>query len=111
MSLASEHFKLQSAAPVKVDILKEMATTTTTSVAVIKGAPAQDAAKLYVAWLLSEEGQRTIVEKKEQFAALPGVPSPAAWPAFTDLKLSRRTEDQTARNAEYTDLFDQVFFR
>lgn len=111
VSLASQHFELQKVAPVKVDILREMATTTTTSIAVIKRAPAQDAAKLYVAWLLSEEGQHTLVEKKEQFAALPGVPPPAGWPNYTDLKLARRTEEQVARNAEYTDLFERQFFR
>ncbi len=111
VSLAAEHFALQSTGGVKVDILKEMPTTTTTSIAVIKGAPAQDAAKLYVGWLLSEEGQKTLVEKKEQYASLPGISPPAGWPTFTDLQLARRTEDQTARNAEYTELFDQVFFK
>jgi iron(III) transport system substrate-binding protein len=111
VSLATEHFQLQSAGGVQVGILKELPTTTTTSIAVLKGAPAQDAAKLYLSWLLSEEGQRTLVEKKEQYASLPGIAPPVGWPSFTDLQLARRTEDQTARNAEYTELFDSVFFR
>jgi len=111
VSLAAEHFALQTTAPVKVEILKELPTTTTTSIAVIKGAPDQAAALLYVSWLLSEDGQKTFAEKKEQYAALPGVAPPTGWPAFTDLKLNRRTEEQTAKNAEYTDLFDRVFFR
>jgi iron(III) transport system substrate-binding protein len=99
MSIAAEHFELQAAGGVKVEILKELPTTTTTSIAVVKGAPGQDAAKLWVSWLLSEEGQRTLTEKKAQYAALPGIPPPAGWPAFSELQLSRRTEDQTARNA------------
>jgi ABC-type Fe3+ transport system substrate-binding protein len=111
VSLATEHFQLVQAGGVQVGILKEMPTTTTTSIAVIKGAPDQDAAKLYVAWILSEDGQRTLVEKKEQYASLPGIAPPAGWPVFTDLQLARRTEDQTARNAEYTELFEQVFFK
>ena len=41
----------------------------------------------------------------------PRHPPPADCPAFADLTLNRRTEDQTARNAEYSDLFDRVFFR
>jgi ABC-type Fe3+ transport system substrate-binding protein len=110
VSLATEHFQLQSTGAVKVGILKEMPTTTTTSIAVIKGAPDQDAAKLCVGWILSEEGQRTLVEKKEQYASLPGIAPPAGWPVFTDLQLARRTQEQTARNAEYTELFEQVFF-
>jgi iron(III) transport system substrate-binding protein len=111
VSLATEHFQLQQAGGVQVGILKEMPTTTTTSIAVIKGAPDQEAGKLYVSWLLSEEGQRTLVEKKEQYAALPGVAPPVGWPAFADLQLAGRTEEQVARNAEYTELFEQVFFR
>jgi len=111
VSLATEHFALQSTGEVKVGILKELPTTTTTSIAVLKGAPAQDAAKLYLGWLLSDEGQKTLVEKKEQYASLPGIAPPVGWPTFTDLQLARRTEDQTARNAEYTDLFEQIFFK
>lgn len=107
-----EVFDLQQSAPTKVDWMRDGGSTSLTStIGVIKNAPGQDASKLYVSWLLSEEGQRNIVEHLWSHAALPGIPPPAGVPPMSEINPSKRTEDQIKRNNEYIEIFDKTFFR
>jgi len=77
---------------------------------VIKGGPAQDAAKLWVQWLISDEGQRVLAEQVKVFSVVAGAPGPPGWPSYDQIKPRGRTADQRNRNEEYIKKFEQLFF-
>lgn len=107
-----EQFDLEKVAPVKVEWLRDGGSTVLTgTIAVIKNGPAQDAARLWVSWLTSYEGQRVVTEQLYSHPALPGVPPASGLPPFADVNPSRRTPDEIRRNNEFIEIFDRTFFR
>jgi iron(III) transport system substrate-binding protein len=112
VTITSELFDMSQIAPVKVVYLTDGGTSIQEStVGVVKDAPGQDAAKTFVSWLLSEEGQRAVVEIQNSYAALPGIPPPAGQPPIDQVRPSKRTDEQIARNNEYIEIFDKALFR
>jgi iron(III) transport system substrate-binding protein len=112
VSITSELLELQQAAPVKVIYLTDGGTTIQEStIGIVKGAPGQDAAKAFISWLLSTDGQKVVVEKRNVYSVLPGYPPPAGQPPLEQVNPSKRTDDQIARNNEFIDIFDKAFFR
>ncbi len=57
-------------------------------IAVMKDAPHPNAARLFVDWALSNEGQRVIVDTLGDYSGRADVPSPAFNPPFNELKVS-----------------------
>jgi iron(III) transport system substrate-binding protein len=103
--------ELEQQAPVKVHFFRDGgAHFTDITAGVVKDAPGQDAAKLWISWLTSEEGQRALVDKVKVYAALPGVPAPGGWPTFAEIKPQSRTAAQREKTDEYVKTFEQVFF-
>jgi ABC-type Fe3+ transport system substrate-binding protein len=103
---------MEKNAPVKVGWLQDGGSTNVTvNLGVVKNAPGQDVAKLWVSYWTSEEGQRIIAEKVQVYAALRTAPSPPGWPSLNEIKPQRRTSDQIRRNNEYADMFDRMFFK
>jgi len=102
---------LEKQAPVKVHFFRDGgAHFTDITAGVIKDAPGQDAAKLWISWLTSEEGQRELVDRVKVYPALPGVAAPGGWPTFAELQPQSRSAAQRERNDEYVKLFEQIFF-
>jgi iron(III) transport system substrate-binding protein len=52
----------------------------------LKGAPHPAAASLLVSWLLSKEGQTSVVDHASEYGTMPGAPEPKGLPAQADLK-------------------------
>lgn len=112
VTITAELIEMEKVAPVKVVYLSDGGTSIQEStVGVIKDAPGQNAAKAFVTWLLSEEGQRMVVEQQKTYAALPGLPPPAGQPPIDSVKPSKRTDEQIARNNEFIEIFDKALFR
>jgi len=106
-----EWFDLEKAAPVKVDYLRDGSSTALTgTIAIVKGGPALDA-KLWVGWLVSPDGQRSMTDNLYSHPVLPGVAPSEGLPPFNEVNPSKRTPDQIARNNEYIDIFDKAFFK
>jgi len=107
-----EWFDMEKQAPVKVDWLRDGGSTALTgTIAIVKNGPALDAAKLWVSWLVSPDGQRSMTDNLYSNPALPGVTPSEGLPQFSDIHPSKRTPDQIARNNEYIEIFDKVFFK
>ena len=107
-----EWFDLERAAPVKVEYLRDGGSTVLTgTIAVVKNGPSLDAAKLWVSWLTSPDGQRSMTDNLYSHPALPGVAPSAGLPPFNEVNPSRRTPDQISRNNEYIEIFDKAFFK
>lgn len=112
VSVTKEILDLEKAAPTKVGWLRDGGSTAvTTNIGVVNNAPGRDVAKLWVSWWVSEEGQRTLVDKVQVYGALPSAPAPAGWPAVAEVKPQQRTADQIQRNSEYGEVMDKTFFR
>jgi iron(III) transport system substrate-binding protein len=103
--------ELEEQAPVKIHFFRDGgAHFTDITAGVVKDAPGQDAAKLWVSWLTSDDGQRAMVDKIKVYPALPGVTAPGGWPTFAELNPQSRTAEQRAKNDEYIKTFEDVFF-
>jgi iron(III) transport system substrate-binding protein len=112
VNITSELFDMAKMAPVKVAYLTDGGTSIQEStIGVVKDAPGQDAAKLFVSWIDSEEGQKLVVDIMNSYAALPGIAPPAGQPPIEEVKPSKRTDEQISRNDEYIEIFDKAFFR
>lgn len=112
VGVTSELLEMEKIAPVKVDWMRDGGSTAVElNVGVVKDAPNPDAAKLWVTWLVSEEGQRGVVQYIQQHAALPYLPPPAGYPSVQEINPQRRTDDQIRRNNEYVELFERTFFQ
>jgi iron(III) transport system substrate-binding protein len=112
VSITKELFDLEKNGPVKVGWMTDGGSTNvTTNLGVIKNAPGQDVAKLYVSFWTSPEGQAVMAEKVQVYPALRSAPAPPGWPSINDIKPQRRTSDQIRRNNEYAEQFDQLFFK
>lgn len=107
-----EILELERTAPVKMHFFRDGgAHFTDITAGVIKDAPGQDAAKLWVSWLTSDEGQREMVEKVKVYPALPGIQPPGGWPTFQELKPKSRTAEHRTRNNEYISIFEKTYFQ
>jgi iron(III) transport system substrate-binding protein len=103
--------ELQKNAPVKAHFFTDGgAHFTDITAGLVKGAPGQAAAKLWVSWLTSEEGQQALVDKLQVYPALEGIPAPAGLPTFAEVRPKSRTNAQRERNDEYIKTFERVFF-
>ncbi|MFN0072160.1 MAG: ABC transporter substrate-binding protein, partial [Chloroflexota bacterium] len=111
-AITVQELELQRGAPVKAGWFRDGgAMVVALNLGVVKDAPGQDVAKLFVSWLTGPEGQQAIAEKLVTYPALPSAPSPAGYPSLQEIKPSRRTADQIRRNNEYIQLFDGMFFK
>ena len=103
--------ELQKSAPVKVHFFQDGgAHFTDITAGVVKGAPGVDAAKLWVSWLTSEEGQYALVDKLQVYPVLEGIPGPGGLPSYSEVHPKSRTNAQRERNDEYIKTFERVFF-
>jgi ABC-type Fe3+ transport system substrate-binding protein len=104
--------ELQKSAPLKAGWFRDGgAMVVALNIGVVKDAPGQDVARLFVGWLTGPEGQKAIAEKLQTYPALPSAPAPAGYPSLQEINPSRRTADQIRRNNEYIELFDGMFFK
>jgi iron(III) transport system substrate-binding protein len=111
IGITSELLDMQAIAPVKVEWMRDGGSTAVElNVGVLKDAPATQAAKLWVSWLVSEDGQRGVVQYIQSHAALAHLPPPAGYPSIADINPQRRTDDQILRNNEYVEMFERFFF-
>jgi iron(III) transport system substrate-binding protein len=112
VAITGVEMDLQRNSPLKVGWFKDGgAMIVSLNLGVVKDAPGQDVAKLFVSWITSAEGQKAIVEKLITYPALPGVSPPAGWPTLQEINPSHRTDDQIKRNNDYIQLADQLFFK
>jgi ABC-type Fe3+ transport system substrate-binding protein len=66
---------------------------------------------LWVSWLVSPDGQRSMRDNLHSQPALPGLAPSQGLPPFSEVNRTKRTPDEIARNSEYIDIFDKIFFR
>lgn len=107
-----ELLELERTAPVKVHFFRDGgAHYTDITAGVVKDAPGQDVAKLWVSWLTSPDGQRELVDKVKTYPSLAGIGAPGGWPSFEEIKPKSRTAQQRARNNDYIAIFEKTFFQ
>jgi iron(III) transport system substrate-binding protein len=112
VNVTSEILEMQKAAPVKVEWFRDGgATGVTNNIGLVKDAPGQDVAKLWISWWLSEEGQKVLGEKVGVYGVLPGAPAPEGWPTAAEVKPQQRTAEQIQRSNEYVEIMDKTFFK
>jgi ABC-type Fe3+ transport system substrate-binding protein len=112
VNVTQEILRMEKDAPVKVVWLRDGSTTGVISnIGLVKDAPGQDVAKLWISWWLSEEGQKILGEKVGVYGVLPGAPPPAGWPTREEIKPQQRTADQIQRANEYIPIWDSLFFK
>ncbi|MFN0072442.1 MAG: ABC transporter substrate-binding protein [Chloroflexota bacterium] len=112
VNVTTEILAMGQTAPTKVVWLRDGgATGVTNNIGLVKNAPGQDVAKLWISWWLSEEGQRTLGEKVGIYGVLPGAPAPEGWPTAAEVKPQQRTADQIQRANEYVEIMDKTFFK
>ncbi len=112
VNVTSEILGLEKNAPVKIVWLREGSTTGVISnVGLVKNAPGQDVAKLWISFALSEEGQKILGEKVGVYGVLPGAPPPAGWPSAAEVKPKQRTAEQIENSNEYVEAMDKIFFK
>jgi iron(III) transport system substrate-binding protein len=112
VNVTSEILGMEKSAPVKVIWLREGSTTGVISnIGLVKDAPGQDVAKLWISWWLSEEGQKILGERVGVYGVLPGAPPPAGWPTREEVQPKQRTGDQIERANEYIPIWENLFFK
>jgi iron(III) transport system substrate-binding protein len=112
VNVTTEILGMEKDAPVKVVWLREGGSTGVISnIGLVKDAPGQDVAKLWISWWLSEEGQKILGERVGVYGVLPGAPPPAGWPRREEIKPQQRTADQIERANEYIAIWDSLFFK
>ena len=112
VNVTSEILGMEKAAPVKVGWLRDGgATGVTNNIGLVKDAPGQDVAKLWISWWLSEEGQKVLGEKVGVYGVLPGAPAPEGWPTAAEVKPQQRSADQIQRSNDYVEIMDKTFFK
>lgn len=112
VNVTTEILAMEKSAPVKVFWLRDGgATGVTNNIGLVKNAPGQDVAKLWISWWLTEEGQKVLGEKVGVYGVLPGAPPPEGWPSAAEVKPQQRNADQIQRANEYVEIMDKTFFR
>jgi iron(III) transport system substrate-binding protein len=112
VNVTAEILGMEKDAPVKIVWLREGGSTGVISnIGLVKDAPGQDVAKLWISWWLSEEGQKILGERVGVYGVLPGAPPPAGWPTRDEIKPQQRTADQIRRANEYIPIWDDLFFK
>jgi iron(III) transport system substrate-binding protein len=107
-----EMIELERSAPVKTVFFRDGgAHFTDITAGVVKDAPGQDVAKLWISWLTSPAGQKELMEKVSVYPALAGIPAPGGWPTFDEIKPKSRTNEQRSRNNDYIAIFEKTFFQ
>ncbi|MEF2071624.1 ABC transporter substrate-binding protein [Consotaella aegiceratis] len=95
--------------PVDFVFPEEGVSSITQPIAILKGTDAEEAAKTFVDWQLSEAAQKQSVEQG-YFPIFAGVPSPTGYPDVSSLKIldadyGRMLEDDEANKRTFADLF------
>jgi len=80
-------YGVRDGAPIKGHIPKEGAPVALSPIAVLKSAPHPNAARLFVDWALSVEGQQTMVSTLGSYSGRKDVPSPKGAQDFASIKL------------------------
>jgi len=112
VNVTREIFAIEQSAPAKIGWFTDGGTTVgMNGIGIVKDASALDAAKLWVSWWCSLEGQTAISQLSQIYPILPGAPPPPGWPSLSELNPQRRTADQTVKSSEYSAIFDQLFFK
>jgi iron(III) transport system substrate-binding protein len=112
VNVTTEILAMEKAAPVKVFWLRDGgATGVTNNIGLVKNAPGQDVAKLWISWWLSEEGQKVLGEKVGVYGVLPGSPPPEGWPTAAEVKPQQRSAEQIEKSNEYVEIMDKTFFK
>jgi iron(III) transport system substrate-binding protein len=98
-------------APVEFVFPKEGVSAVTEPVAILKTSKNAEAAKAFVDFILSTEGQQ-VASKMGYVPALPSVALPAGYPARADIKLmvfdaGKALADETANKKKFADIFNQ----
>lgn len=107
-----EILELERSAPVKMTFFRDGgAHYTDITAGVIRNAPGQDVAKLWISWLTSEEGQREQVDKVKVYPVLSNITPPGGWPTFEELKPGSRNDTHRAKQNEYLQMFENTFFK
>lgn len=103
---------MRKGAPLKVIKPEEGVGYTPISVSLVKNAPHPNAGKLFIDWILSEEGQKTVAETGDTPSRV-GVASKFPEADLGGVKLLPRDdfETGTAVVAERDKLYDSVFFK
>jgi len=80
------------------------------SAGVMKDAPHPNAARLFISFIFSDEGQRYLVEKGYFRSLMPDIPPPAGQPALTDIKvLTAAAPDIADASEEVKRRYAEVF--
>ena len=76
---------------------------------VLKGAPHPNAARLFVNYLLTPEGQQALADTGD-YPLRPGIPGPGGLPPLSEMKtLPEVTEADRDRNDDYVKRFEELF--
>lgn len=67
-------------APVAISFVPDFSTRVPYGLALAQGAPHPEAARLLIAWLFSERGQRALAERSYMQGSMPGAPLPEYFP-------------------------------
>jgi iron(III) transport system substrate-binding protein len=99
----------QAGSPVEEVWPEEGAVLVPTPIAIIKNSKNQDAAKAFLRYLLSKDGQQLFV-KQNYVPVVPSVPGPQGVPPLDQLKVIPTAEDYIAKNRkDLTDHFESIF--
>jgi len=98
-------------APVEFVFPKEGVSAVSEPVAILKATKNPDAAKAFIDFLLSPEGQ-TLALKQGYIAALPSIPLPAGYPSREQIKVlpfdaAKALADEAKNKATFADIFGQ----
>jgi iron(III) transport system substrate-binding protein len=112
VNVTTEILAMEKSAPVKVIWLRDGGSTgVTNNIGLVKNAPGQDVAKLWISWWLSEEGQKVLGERVGVYGVLPGAPPPEGWPTATEVKPQQRSAEQIENSNKYVEIMDKTFFK
>ncbi|MFD5226338.1 ABC transporter substrate-binding protein [Microbacterium sp. NPDC058342] len=75
----------------------------------IKDAPNADVAQLYINWMYSPEGQKTLAEKDNSYGWTPEAPGPAGAPPLGELKRLPFSNPDPEFNAPYFEFINEAF--
>jgi len=109
--MLTDYFELRRHnAPVELVLnLREGMHFDVSSIGLLRGAPHPNAAKLYMDFVASEEGQRVIADLG-QYPVRAGVPGPEGYPPMNEIKaLGLPTDEDQAKHNDYVRRIEAIF--
>jgi len=91
---------LKKNAPIKQVIPKDGVPIMISPISILKGGPNPNAARLFVDWILSREGQIEIVDVMNDYSPRADAPSPKGLPPYKDLKILTPNSWESLANSE-----------